>query len=122
MRSGSRLLMVAAICLLATWAAFAQTTATLSGTVTTDGTPLPGATVTITSPNMQGSRTTTTGDAGGYSFNGLPPGVYAVKIELSGMTTVTKSVSIGVGQAGRADADLKVSAVAEAITVTATAP
>jgi outer membrane receptor protein involved in Fe transport len=102
--------------------AFAQTTANISGTVTTDGAPLPGATVTITSPQMIGTRTTVTGDAGGYSFAGVPPGTYTVKVELEGMQSATKTVSVGVGQSGRADADLKVAAVTEAITVTAAAP
>ena len=44
---------------------YAQTTASLSGSVTTDGSALPGATVTISSPNMQGTRTAVTGDNGG---------------------------------------------------------
>ncbi|HJQ38575.1 MAG TPA: carboxypeptidase regulatory-like domain-containing protein [Thermoanaerobaculia bacterium] len=102
--------------------ALAQTTAQLVGTVTTDGAPLPGVTVTITSPQMQGTRTATTLDTGGYTFQGIPPGDYTVQFELSGMNTVTRSTKIGLGQTGRADADLKVAAVAEAITVTASAP
>ncbi|MDQ3280657.1 MAG: TonB-dependent receptor [Acidobacteriota bacterium] len=107
--------------LLVASVAFAQTTSTLVGTVTTDGSPLPGATVTITSPNMQGSRTTVTGDAGGYSFTGLPPGTYTVRFELQGMRTATRTTQIGVGQTGRADATLTVEAMAESITVTAAA-
>ena len=102
--------------------AFAQTTATLTGTVTTDGAPLPGATVTISSPQMQGSRTAVTGDAGGYNFAGVPAGDYTILIELSGMTTVTKTVQVGPGQTGRADADLRMSVVTESISVTASAP
>ena len=116
-----RSLFVFALLLIAA-TAFAQTTATLSGTVTTDGTPIPGATVTITSPQMQGSRTTVTGDAGGYVFPGIPAGDYTVTVELAGMQSVSKRVSIGVGQSGRADAELKVAALAQAITVTAGAP
>ncbi|HKR65853.1 MAG TPA: carboxypeptidase-like regulatory domain-containing protein, partial [Thermoanaerobaculia bacterium] len=114
-------ILIAALVLFAV-SAFAQTTANITGTVTTEGAPLPGATVTITSPNMQGSRTTVTGDAGGYSFAGVPPGEYTVKVDLEGMQSVTKKVNVGVGQSGRADADLKVAAVSEAITVTAAAP
>ena len=102
--------------------AFAQTTASLSGTASTDGAPLPGVTVTISSPNLQGTRTAVTGDAGGYNFGALPPGEYTVVFDLGGMQTVTKRVRIGVGQSGSVDADLKVAAVAEAITVTAAAP
>ena len=117
-----RLTVLTALVLLVAISASAQTTASLAGTVTTDGAPLPGATVTISSPQMQGTRTSVTGEAGGYSFGAIPPGEYTVKFELAGMQAATKRVHIGVGQTGRADADLKVSAVAEAITVTAASP
>ena len=112
--------LLALVLLLVASAALAQTNASLSGTVTSEGKPLPGVTVTVSSPNMQGVRTTVTGEAGGYSLAGLPPGDYTVVIELEGLQKVTKHVQIGVGQTGRADADLKVAAVSEAITVTAT--
>jgi carboxypeptidase family protein/TonB-dependent receptor-like protein len=101
---------------------FAQTTASLTGTVTTDGKALPGVTVTISSPNLQGTRTAVTGDNGGYQFSALPPGDYKVIFELSGMATVTKRARLQLSQTARTDADLKLAAVAEAITVTATTP
>jgi len=102
--------------------AFAQVTGNIVGTVTTAGAQLPGATVTIASPAMQGVRTTVSGANGDYSFNALPPGKYSVTAELEGMQKVTQSVNVRLAETARADADLKVSAVAEAITVTATAP
>ncbi len=122
MRLFTRLIVLSALVLLIAASGFAQTTASLTGTVTSGGRPTPGATVTISSPNMQGTRTSVTGDAGGYSFAGIPPGDYTVKFELEGMQSVTKHVNVGVGQTGRADAELKVAKVAEAITVTASAP
>ncbi|HSP13629.1 MAG TPA: TonB-dependent receptor [Thermoanaerobaculia bacterium] len=122
MKLFTRFTALAALLLLVGLPAFAQTTVSLTGQATTDGAPLPGVTVTISSPQMQGTRTTVTGDAGGFSFGAIPPGEFTVKFELSGMATQTKRVKIGVGQTGRADADLKVAAVAEAITVTAAAP
>ena len=105
-------------------AAFGQgTTSVLSGTVTTDGTtPLPGVTVTVTSPALQGERTAVTGEAGTYLFPSLPPGAYTVVFDLSGMQKVTQKVTLSLAQAGRADVEMKVSTVSEAITVTATAP
>src|ERR1700758_3716671 len=102
--------------------AFAQTTASLTGQVTTEGKPLPGVTVTITSPNLQGTRTAVTGDNGGYQFSGLPPGDYTVTFDLAGMSTVTRKARLELSQTARADAALKVASVAEAITVTATTP
>jgi hypothetical protein len=117
----SRFFVVLAV-LLASLSAFAQITANLTGTVTMDNNPLPGVTVTVTSPNMQGSRTTTTDVNGNYNIAALPPGTYKVVIEMQGMQTITRTVQAGVGQTGRADATMKMSAVAEAITVTAAAP
>ncbi|MEA2571841.1 MAG: hypothetical protein QOI24_3842 [Acidobacteriota bacterium] len=119
-----RSLAVVLVVLLACVSAFAQssTTGQLVGTVTTGGNPLPGATVTVTSPSMQGSRTAVSDVNGNFSLAALPPGDYTVKIELSGLQTVNKTVHVGVSSTSRADADLKVSAVAEAITVTASAP
>src|SRR5712691_6827894 len=102
--------------------AFAQTTGTLTGTVTSAGSPLPGASVTVASPALQGIRTTVTGPNGDYSVPALPPGVYSVTFELEGLSKVTQSANVRLGETARADADLKVSKVAEAITVTATSP
>ena len=121
MRALFRFTTLMAILLIAT-SAYPQTTASLTGTITTDGNPLPGATVTISSPALQGTRTAITGDSGGYSFPGLNPGVYSVRAELSGLAPVTRQVTLSLAQTSRADADLKVSSVSEAITVTASAP
>jgi hypothetical protein len=102
--------------------AFAQTTSNLTGTVTSAGSGLPGVTVTITSPQLQGSRTAVTGEGGAYSFAALPPGAYTVTFDLSGMKAVTKTQQLQLGTTSRVDADLKVAGVSEAITVTASAP
>ena len=117
----SRILVVLTV-LLASFSMFAQVTANLTGTVTMDNNPLPGATVTATSPNMQGTRTTTSDVNGNYNIAAVPPGTYKIVIEMQGMQTVTRNVLVGVGQTSRVDATLKMSAVAEAITVTASAP
>ena len=110
------------VCLLAGLPLLGQTTAALTGHVTSGGSDLPGVTVTISSPNMQGTRTAITNVNGDYNFGALPPGEYTVRFELESMQPVTKTTRIGVSQTGRADADLSVSALTEAITVTASAP
>ncbi|HEX7150616.1 MAG TPA: TonB-dependent receptor [Thermoanaerobaculia bacterium] len=120
MRFLSRL--TAVLLLLCAFPAFAQTTATLTGNVTSEGSALPGATVTVTSPALQGSRSAVTGPNGEYNFPALPPGTYTVTVELEGLQTVRKNATVRLGETARADVDLKVSAVAEAITVTAAAP
>lgn len=104
------------------FSAFAQTTATLQGTVTTEGAPLPGATVTISSPSLQGVRTTVTSETGAYIFPSIPPGQYTATFELAGLQTVSRNVNVSLAQTARADADLRVSALTEAITVTAASP
>ena len=98
------------------------TTGSIVGTVTTDGKPLPGVTVTVVSPGLQGSRTAVTGEAGGYSFPSLPPGEFTATYELSGMQSMRKRITVSVAASSRADAELRVSSVSEAITVTANAP
>ncbi len=101
---------------------FAQaTTGNILGTVTSEGKPLPGVTVTVTSPSLQGSRTAVSGEAGGYNLPSLPPGEYNAMFELSGMQSVRKRVPVNVTTTRRADVELKVSSVSEAITVTAAA-
>ncbi|HYM62739.1 MAG TPA: carboxypeptidase regulatory-like domain-containing protein, partial [Thermoanaerobaculia bacterium] len=112
------------VLLLVSLAASAQNiTASLAGHVTSgDGQGLPGATVTIASPALQGSRTTTTDVNGNYNFGALPPGTYTVKVSLEGMKTVTKTVPVTLNASARVDATLVLTAMTEAITVTATAP
>jgi hypothetical protein len=96
------------------------TTGTLAGTATTsDGAALPGVTVTIASPALQGTRTTVTGDSGGYHFPSLPPGQYTVVFELDGMQRTTRRVAVSLAQTSRADAALFVASMSEDITVTA---
>jgi outer membrane receptor protein involved in Fe transport len=120
----SRFLAVLAMLLLASVSAFAQSTTTgaLTGTVTTEGAPLPGATVTVSSPAAQGTRTVVTDANGNYNIPALPPGDYTVRVELQGLQTVTRTARVTVTGTSRVDADLRVSAVTESITVTASAP
>ena len=118
----SRFIVLIAAFLLMPACLFAQVTAELTGSVTSDGKPLPGVTVTISAPTMQGSRTAYTGENGGYQFSGLTPGEYTVHFELSGLAPTTQKVSVKLSQTARADADLKVASVTEAITVTASTP
>ena len=117
-----RLLLLAGLLILVCASAFAQTTGSLTGSVTTGGAPLPGATVTISSPALQGVRTTVTGANGDYNFPALPPGRYTVTLELEGLQKVTRTAEVRLAETARVEADLKVSSVSEAITVTASAP
>ncbi|MGH9422385.1 MAG: carboxypeptidase regulatory-like domain-containing protein, partial [Thermoanaerobaculia bacterium] len=105
--------------LLVAAGAFAQgTTGALTGTVTQAGSALPGVTVTIASPALQGTRTTVTNGEGDYSFPAIPPGAYKVTFSLSGLTDIVKNSQVKLVETARLDADMKM-AVTEAITVTA---
>ncbi|HXA16754.1 MAG TPA: carboxypeptidase regulatory-like domain-containing protein [Thermoanaerobaculia bacterium] len=120
MRFSIRSFAIAALMILIAASTFAQaTSATLTGTITTGGSPLPGATITVSSPALLGMRTAVTGNNGDYNVPALPPGDYTIKIQLEGMSPVTKKARLALAETTHIDADLKVSTVTEAITVTA---
>ncbi|MBW6524836.1 TonB-dependent receptor [Sphingomonas sp. RHCKR47] len=86
------LLGVAAVALIAPMSATAQeTTSAIRGTVTAGGTPVAGATVTITNTSTNARVNTTTGADGSFNANGLPVGgPYTVAITSpQGSRTVT---------------------------------
>ncbi len=122
------ILSLAAACvavLLAATGAIAQgrQTAVITGTVTSsDGASVPGATVTVTSPVLQGAQTAVTDLNGVYVLRGLPPGAYAVSVELAGLSTYRTEVQVPLGQTVTVDATLQIAGVAEAVTVAAEAP
>jgi hypothetical protein len=106
-------------------AGFAQSsqTATLTGTVASnDGQPLPGVTITVTSPSLQGERAAVSGVNGDYIFKNLPPGNYTVRFSLEGMQTVERTATLPLGSVTRSDATMEVSAAEETIVVTGEAP
>ena len=111
------------VLLLTAMTVAAQTqTGQLIGTATQDGNALPGVRVTVSSPKLQGTRTTDTDVNGSYNFSSLPPGDYSVEFALEGLQGVTRHVSVTLAGTTRADAAMKLSSVAESITVTANAP
>jgi hypothetical protein len=95
-------------------------TGTLSGHVTDGTNVLPGVTVTVNSPNMQGTRTAVTTVNGDYIFSLLPPGDYKVRLELSGFQTLETTIKVNAAQTQRLDATLPQTKVAEEVTVTGT--
>jgi outer membrane receptor for ferrienterochelin and colicin len=93
-------------------------TAKLSGRVNSEGQPLPGVSVTATSPALQGTRTTVTSNNGDYIFPSLPPGEYTITYELAGLDTTTQTVRLSAAQNTQLDATMSVSRVSEEIVVT----
>src|SRR5436309_12030176 len=68
----------------------AQTqTGTITGIVTDEQRAvLPGVTVALESPALIRAQSTTTNERGVYSFIALPPGVYALKFDLTGFASL----------------------------------
>ena len=112
------LLVAFALLLAATAADQTIPTGTLTGTVTDGTAPLPGVTVTVTSPNQQGVRTATSTVNGDYILGMLPPGPYAVRFELGSFQTVETTVKISGDLTSKVDGVMpRVTTVAEEITV-----
>src|SRR5688572_10741132 len=81
---------------------------------------LPGATVTLESRATGAILTTETQSDGGFIFPRVRPGLYTVKLELSGFKTVTyNDVKVDPGQEYSLNAALDVGALSEAVQVTA---
>ncbi len=103
--------------------AFAQTTGRLVGTIAdAQGAVLPGVTVSVTSPNLQGVNTAVSDHTGQYRFPALPPGVYTVKSELSGFQALNETVRLGIDQTITLNLTMQVAEVSETISVTGEAP
>jgi hypothetical protein len=108
--------------------AFAQTVGGTSGSITgrvTDasGAVLPGVTITISSPSMQGLRTGLSAPDGTYRFLAVPPGDYRIGFELAGFDTlVHEGVRISLGFTATINVAMKVASVQETVTVSGASP
>ena len=72
--------------------AFAQTSATLSGTVQDQQEHvIAGAKVTVSDPTKSQRFDTTSGDAGTFSFPALQPGTYTLTVEMAGFKQLVKT-------------------------------
>src|SRR3954454_19582341 len=92
-----RLFGIVALLVAFTAVSFAQgvQTGTIRGTVKDQqGLALPGATITATSPTLQGERTVVTDTDGSFLFRAIPPGTYQLKSEMSGMTAIQKAAEV----------------------------
>ncbi len=88
-----------------------------------EGAPLPGVTVTVTSPNLIRPRTAISDTKGLFRFPALPPGLYSVKAELQGFgTKVQEDVRVTTTVRLNIDITLKPAVQEEEITVIAKSP
>lgn len=101
----------------------AQTTGRIQGQVMdAQDAVLPGVTITITSPSLQGTLTEVTDADGRFRFPSVPPGRYTVKAELANFKTFEQPVEVGLDRTATVPITLQLASVAESITVTGTTP
>ena len=95
--------------------------ATVTGRVTDpQGAVLPGATVTATNIDTNGSLETVTDLSGGYTIPQLPPGPYRVTASLQGFKTfIREGVRLHTAETAKVDIQLTLGALEETITVVA---
>jgi hypothetical protein len=111
-----------ALLLLPAAAALAQTTGRIEGVVRDGaGGALSGAVVQVSSASLQAVRTATTDREGRYRLAALPPGVYAVRTELSGFRRSEKQASVFLDATATVDFTLE-PAVEEQVAVGGEAP
>src|SRR5262249_10967852 len=121
----SRIVPLLAACVLAAVPLFAQTnpTGTISGKVVDpEGLAVPGATVTVESPALQGTRTAQTSTNGDYVIPFLPAGDYTVTSPRAGFRRVKHTGRVSPRESVTVSPPLAVSRVRETVTVVGEAP
>jgi hypothetical protein len=115
----------ALLVLVAGWPAIAQqTTGNITGRVLDEqNAAIPGATITAKNPATGFTRVEVTDAEGAYRLTALPIGVYDIKAELQGFTTVDKlGIIVNVSTTMTIDFGLKVAALAETVNVRGAMP
>jgi hypothetical protein len=110
------------LCVAAAVAQTSRTTGSLTGIVTdASGSPMPGVTVTVTSPQLQGARTAVTDTKGEYTLPLLPPGTYTAAYSIEGLRTVTReSIAVNLNQTTKINVPMQLQVI-DTVTVTANA-
>jgi outer membrane receptor protein involved in Fe transport len=121
--------MKAVFCTLILWFSIVGLTAqtfrgSIQGTVADSSkAALPGAQVTVMSPETGLKRTTVTNDAGEYIVTELPLGAFDITVKKDGFRTqVLKGVRVEVAASQRVDVALEPGSVSESVDVTAQSP
>jgi len=102
----------------------ARQSGVIRGTVTdTEGAPLPGMTITGTSPSQLGAVSDVTNESGGFRLANLAPGTYTLTAEMQGFKTLKREgIIVQVGQVITINLQTEPSAINEEVTITASAP
>jgi len=89
----------------------AQTTATLTGRITSEGRAVPDAQIGITDRETNQVRGTRTSASGDYVIVGLQPGAYEVRVQRVGFAPGRREIRLLLGQRATLDFDLQQTAV-----------
>jgi Ca-activated chloride channel homolog len=93
----------------------------VAGRVTSEGSPVPGVTVTLQSVSRPALTRFTDVD-GRYVFFGVPLGTYTVTTTLEGFTPLTYTVVVTAQEGVALYSEMRLASISESITVTAAAP
>src|SRR5437762_1430373 len=99
------------------------TTGTVTGKVVdASSAVLPGATISLHSPEVLGQFTAVTDSTGTFRVGNLPPATYDVRAELSGFQAVVQKATVRLNAVVDLQFTLGVGSVAETVTVTGESP
>jgi hypothetical protein len=121
----NRALVIAAFVTALVMPAFGQTpSGEISGTVLdSSGSVLPGVRVTLTNVATNAIRLTQSNESGVYVFPAVPPGTYALKVELEGFSTAEQTnINVQVGSANRFPFTLAIGQLTDVVSVVADTP
>ena len=121
MRQFTKLFLVALVILVTQVAAQAQTTGSLTGTITDQNKAVvAGATVTLISNVAGAERSAVTDSNGAFDFQALLPGTYTVSVEAAGFKkAIAREIVISVSLASQVNIALEIGLAGESVTVTA---
>jgi hypothetical protein len=110
--------------LMLSFFAHAQTTEIIGKVTSTEGEPLPGAEVTVTSPNLiGGAQSKITDGEGKFRFVALLPGTYEVEAKLQGFTPQQRAdLRLSAGKTLTVNFALEIGSLEEEVTVIGEAP
>jgi hypothetical protein len=113
------------LCLSLSSVLYAQReTGSIRGTVLdSEGSSLPGVTITATSPALQGTANTTSSATGGFRIPALPPGTYVIAAHLEGFKPIRREgIIVHVGMSVEVIINMEISTLAEEVTVRGASP
>ncbi|RMH38210.1 MAG: hypothetical protein D6689_19875, partial [Deltaproteobacteria bacterium] len=102
-----------------------STSGAIAGIVTDQATgdPLPGVTVVVSSPSLQGVQSALTDGRGSYKIDSLPPGIYMVTFYIGDGQVQRRGIHVNLSRVTRVDQKLDVTAAGgEVVVVDAKAP